>query len=121
MPLYLNRIILFTPDVNLLKNFYQQHFGLQIVEETAGEWAVLKAGNCELALHKIGAGFETVETNITNTKLVFETDEDLMALREKLLMEGVALGEVKSFDGYPNLFCDGNDPEGNVFQLTGNR
>jgi len=118
----LSRIILFAQDVDLLKNFYQQHFHLQVIEETAGEWAVLKTGSAELALHKIGAGYEPIDPKdkpLTSTKLVFETNENLHALREKLLSAQAAIGDVKSFSGYPHLFCDGADPEGNVFQLMG--
>jgi catechol-2,3-dioxygenase len=113
----LKRIILFVQDIKLLKNFYLHHFGLPVIEEVAGEWVVLKAGPCELALHTIGAGYEHVKTNITNTKLVFETTEDIDLLREKLLLVGVPIGEIKTFQGNPSLFCDGTDPEGNVFQL----
>lgn len=118
----LSRVILFAQDVELLKNFYQQHFHLQITEETIGKWVVLKTGSAELALHKIGPDFEPIDPKnkpLTSTKLVFETTEDLHALREKLLGANVAIGEVKSFAGYPYLFCDGTDPEGNVFQLMG--
>jgi len=118
----LSRIILFAHDVSLLKNFYHQHFHLQITEETSGEWVVFKTGSAELALHKIGPGQEPVDPKnkpLTSTKLVFETTGNLHALREKMLSANVAIGEVKSFPGYPYLFCDGNDPEGNVFQLMG--
>jgi len=118
----LSRIILFAQDVDVLKNFYQQHFHLQITEETAGEWVVFKTGSAELALHKIGPGSTPVDPKnkpLSSTKLVFETNENLYALSEKLLSAHVAVGEVKSFAGYPYLFCDGTDPEGNVFQLMG--
>lgn len=117
MNLSLIRIILFVQDIELLKNFYLHHFGLPVIEEVAGEWIVLKTGPCQLALHTIGAGYEHVETNITNTKLVFETTEDIHLLREKLLLAGVPIGKVKTFEGNPSLFCDGTDPEGNVFQF----
>ncbi|MFZ6000295.1 MAG: VOC family protein, partial [Bacteroidota bacterium] len=53
----------------------------------------------------------------SNTKLVFLISHDLPLFRRKLAENGVEIGEVKSFDGINSLFCDGEDPEGNVFQI----
>ena len=50
----LTRIILYVQDVDRLSAFYRDLFGLAVIEEIAGEWAVLKAGACELALHRVG-------------------------------------------------------------------
>lgn len=54
MPPSLNRVILYVQDVERLTDFYEALFGLACVEHIAGEWAVLKAGACELALHRVG-------------------------------------------------------------------
>lgn len=54
----------------------------------------------------------------SNTKLVFEIKEELTSLRQELINKGVALREIKSFPGFDYLLCDGEDPEGNVFQLA---
>jgi len=121
MNLSLNKIILFVQNVELLKLFYQKNFHFDLLEEIKDEWVVLKSGNCELALHKSGVTPEknndtSSETN--NVKLVFETTTDLSALREELIRNNVQMNELKSFDGFPYLFCDGKDAEGNVFQLT---
>lgn len=120
MSISLNRVILFVQDVAGLKKFYQHHFHFEPVEEIANEWAVLKAGNCEIALHKTGAGYEADDQPTgenSNVKLVFETTADLHQLRAQLVQDGVAMKEIKSFSGIDYLFCDGADIEGNVFQL----
>ena len=50
----LTRIILYVQDVERLAAFYRDALGLAVVEAIAGEWAVLKAGACEIALHRGG-------------------------------------------------------------------
>ena len=122
MHIALNRVILFVQHVSALTEFYQTHFGFQLTEEIKGEWAVLKTGNCELALHKAGVAYGTNNNNPpgenNNVKLVFETDADLHQLREKLIDGNVAMKEIKFFKAFPFLFCDGADIEGNIFQLV---
>jgi hypothetical protein len=54
----------------------------------------------------------------SNTKIVFEVAEGLPALRESLLQKGVLLHDIKSFEPSLSLYCDGEDIEGNVFQLA---
>src|SRR6266568_4796716 len=48
MNVSLNRIILYVQDVGRLADFYRDAFGLPIIEEIKGEWAVLEAGCCEI-------------------------------------------------------------------------
>lgn len=120
MPLHLQRIILFGKEIGLLKGFYQQFFGATVIEEIPGEWIVLNTGQMELALHKAGAAWLDGDKPFraeSNTKIVFNVTEDLHQLREKWAAAGVNIREVISFPGFPALFCDGEDPEGNVFQL----
>ncbi|MBK0378417.1 VOC family protein [Mucilaginibacter segetis] len=112
--LILSRIILFVHNVDKLTSFYTANFGLAVTEEIKGEWVVLNAGSLEIALHKAGNAYETGTEN--NTKLVFLTDA-LEQVRNNLLSNGAQMREVKSFEGINSLFCDGEDPEGNVFQL----
>lgn len=118
----LTRIILFAQDVSLLKNFYITHFKFELLQQIQNEWVVLKAGAIEMAFHKIGNDYETEEGKPfkaeSNTKLVFEIKEDLTSLWQELINKGVALREIKSFPGFDYLLCDGEDPEGNVFQLA---
>jgi catechol-2,3-dioxygenase len=121
MKLQLESIIIFVQDIDHLKSFYEGILGLEVVEEYPSQWLLLKAGNCHIGLHKIGAAYLD-ENQVpfkfdNNTKIVFETAEDIHALREQLLNQQVQLKEVTTFDGYDYWLCDGEDPEGNVFQL----
>jgi len=115
------RIILYGLQIDKLKNFYIDHFNLELVEEIKDEWVVLKSGQVEIAFHKIGRSYiphneEGFRVN-SNTKIVFRIDQDLATFKQELLDKGVALKNTKSFKGINSLFCDGQDPEGNVFQL----
>lgn len=117
----LYRIILYGLQIDKLKNFYLDNFQLLLIEEVKNEWVVLKAGQFEIALHKIGkeyiAGNTEAFTAATNAKLVFSVQGDLKTFRQKLIENGVVMKEIKSFTGTQSLFCDGKDMEGNVFQL----
>lgn len=121
MKLTLNRIILFVNNVDKLKKFYVDCLNLELIEEIASEWVVLKAGACEIGLHRVGEEYRVSEDEDfkvdSNAKLVFEIDEDIVKTRENLLRKGVHLLELKTFDGFDFWLCDGEDPEGNVFQL----
>lgn len=121
MKLKLTSIIIFVQSIEVLRDFYVGILALEIIEEYGNNWLLLKAGECQIGLHKIGEQY--LEENQeafkfdNNTKIVFEVDEDLYVLREQLIAQQVTLGEVKTFDNYDYFLCDGEDPEGNVFQL----
>lgn len=121
MKLNFDSIIMFVEDVEKLKLFYVDILKLEIVEELPSEWLLLKAGNSNIGLHKIGKEYlDNSEGELkfhSNTKIVFETGEDIHQLREQLLNKGVKLKEIKTFDNYRYWLCDGEDPEGNIFQL----
>ncbi|WP_042337416.1 VOC family protein [Paraburkholderia ferrariae] len=116
----LSRLILYVHDVSLLKSFYQTHFGFPAVEEIEGEWAVLDVGGVELALHRVGEAYRSATPRgpHSNAKLVFSIDTGLEALCRSLSSAGVSMREPKRYEGFPYLLCDGEDPEGNVFQLS---
>jgi catechol 2,3-dioxygenase-like lactoylglutathione lyase family enzyme len=118
----LGRIILYVHDVEMLKAFYRDAFGLPVVEEIPDEWAVFAAGACELALHRVGVKYRTAGAPApgenSNAKLVLSVDEDLAALRDTLCARGIPLGEIRAYPGFTGPICDGTDPEGNVFQLA---
>nr|WP_153076609.1 VOC family protein [Paraburkholderia bonniea] len=120
MPVVMSRLLLYVRDVALLKSFYQTHFGFPLSEESENEWAVLKAGAIELALHRVGEPWRErpVHTSTSNAKIVFSLDSGLTELREKLVRAGVRMRDVKRYEGFAQLLCDGEDPEGNVFQLS---
>lgn len=114
-----DRLILFGDDIQGLKLFYQSCFNFALVEEVEGEWVVLHAGSIEIAFHRIGEAYRNEKSLKfeSNTKLVFGIDQDIAGFRTMLLAKGVAMGEIKSFEGVGFLHCDGTDMEGNVFQL----
>lgn len=111
-------IILFVFDIEKEKNFYRENFGLDIVEDSPG-WVVLKAGAIELGLHQIPAeyGPYTPSEEETNVKLVFDIQEDIHKAQQAFIEKQISIGDIKTWEGYPYLVCDGKDPEGNVFQI----
>ena len=121
MKVKVDSIMLFVQNIDNLKAFYVTMLGLEIVEETSPSWLLLNAGTCNIGLHKIGA--EYIEENQeeytfdNNTKIVFEIEGDIHIYRKELLSKGIKLNDVMSWDNYPYLLCDGEDPEGNIFQL----
>jgi catechol-2,3-dioxygenase len=121
MKLSIDTIIIFVQNVDKLKSFYVDILQLQIVEAFQSDWLLLKAGDCKIGLHKIGN--QHLDDNSSafkfdnNTKIVFEIDIDINLLREQLLNQHIQMQEVKTFDNYGYWLCDGEDPEGNVFQL----
>jgi predicted enzyme related to lactoylglutathione lyase len=121
MPLFMSKLILYVRDVARLKSFYQTHFDLAVVEEIENEWVVFNAGGVELALHLVGKPWRDQPRQSgaqSNAKIVFSVHSGLRELRERLVKAGVAMRELKRFEGFPMLMCDGEDPEGNVFQLS---
>lgn len=121
MQIKLGQVILFSADVSRLVKFYQEFFGLSVIGEINPEWTVMNAGLVEIAFHRIGEQYlETMTEDFkadSNVKFVFEVDTDLIAFRKSLLDKNVDLGEIKQFPGADYIVCDGQDPEGNVFQL----
>ncbi|MBD5655967.1 MAG: VOC family protein [Candidatus Eremiobacteraeota bacterium] len=119
---FLTRIILYARDVRSLAEFYRDMLGLSVVGEITEDWAVLGAGHCELALHRAGVGYRGSDSDSSsrnsNAKLVFVVHDEMVALRAKLIANGVAMREIKTYVGFTGPLCDGTDPEGNVFQLA---
>jgi catechol 2,3-dioxygenase-like lactoylglutathione lyase family enzyme len=116
--------ILFAKDVARMRAFYEKVLGLRVVDATpAGDWVRLDAGGTGLALHAIP---QPVADRIvvedppraregTPVKLAFHAD-DPEAERARLVAQGVTMREPTRFGEV--VFCDGIDPEGNVFQIT---
>ncbi len=117
----LGRIIIFGHLVDKLKAFYIENFNFSIIEEIKDQWIVLNAGQIEIAIHKIGPRYEPEDGKEfrveSNTKLVLYIKGDLTGFRQRLIDKGVVIGDIKSFEGINSLFCDGEDPEGNIFQI----
>jgi predicted enzyme related to lactoylglutathione lyase len=117
----LDTIILYVQNVDRLKSFYTNIFNLKIVEEYESTWALLDIGNSMLGLHKIGDKYlnpsESPFKFDNNTKIVFEINENINEIRDHFINQSVIMREIKTFDNYDYWLCDGEDPEGNVFQL----
>ena len=112
---------MYVQDVGLLTRFYRDILGLPIVQEIADEWVVFRPGSCELALHRVGRPYRVADASSwkveTNVKLVLVVTRDIVELRAELVTKGVPMREIKSYPGFAGPLCDGEDPEGNVFQL----
>lgn len=121
MTVHLDTIILYVQDVDRLKSFYQDVFDMQLIEEDPSVWALLKAGEAKLGLHKIGKQYWDESKSSfkfeSNCKIVFGINEDIHEVRSRMLGQQVEMREIKTFENYDYWLCDGVDPEGNVFQL----
>ncbi|WP_342648539.1 hypothetical protein [Mucilaginibacter sp. CSA2-8R] len=114
-------IILYARDVEKLKLFYMCAFGFRVIEEQADAWVLLDAGHAQLGLHRMGQDYQIrlqpVDQTHNNVKLVFETEQDINEMRAVLISYDAVMRKIITFDGYDYWFCDGEDPEGNLFQL----
>jgi catechol 2,3-dioxygenase-like lactoylglutathione lyase family enzyme len=123
--LVLGRVMLYAKDLKRMVAFYRDVLGFQIVPSRydPNEFVVLDAGNAQLCLHQIP---EVIARNIdisdppeprskVPVKIMFVI-EDVEGTRERLIARGVQMGSLQSFP--PLVYSDGNDPEGNIFQIT---
>ncbi len=118
----LNRAILFVQDMDSMTAFYEGQLGL-VVQSRSENWTLLGDSGYELALHLIPEEYRekrsasTSEVNArthSQTKLCFFT-EDAVKCRDKLVTQGIPMKGPVYLDDI--VYCDGVDPEGNVFQL----
>lgn len=107
----INRIILFVKNPKALAELYSKKLGLK-VRETAedGKWIDLDAGGIRIGLHAGGKAKKS-----STSKIVFFS-KDVEATRKKLMAAGLKLSVVREFGRL--RFCDGKDPEGNLFQIS---
>lgn len=121
MKLALDTIVLYVQNVDRLRKFYTDVLGLEIIEDDKAVWVLLRAGNACVGLHKIGEQYLSEISEgykfDNNTKIVFKIEQDIYDIRQLLIDKNVLMREVKNYDNYDYLLCDGEDPEGNVFQL----
>jgi catechol 2,3-dioxygenase-like lactoylglutathione lyase family enzyme len=110
--------IVFVDDVARMQAFYQGTLGLPVITAEPG-WVQLDAGGVIFALHAIRPGSRLPdpppERVASPIKLCFHVD-DVEATRAALVAAGVSMRDVHRYGGV--AFCDGIDPEGNVFQIT---
>lgn len=113
----LAQLILFTGDVARLRDFYVGALGLTVLEDSPG-WIRLDAGGVVLALHALPGepvGAASAPREDVYWKPCFRVD-DVDAMRARLVAVGVPMREVHRFG--ETTFCDGVDPDGNIFQIT---
>lgn len=113
----LAQLILFTGDVARLRAFYEHALGLTVIEDAPG-WVRLDAGGVVVALHALSGEppvTKPVPRDDSYWKPCFHAD-DVPAAREALAAAGATMRQVVVFDSV--MFCDGLDPDGNVFQIT---
>lgn len=110
--------ILFVDDVPRMQAFYAGMLGLAVLSAEPG-WVQLDAGGVVFALHAIRPGPARAEPPPervdAHTKLCFHVD-DVDATRAAFVAAGVRMRDAHRYGGV--VFCDGIDPEGNVFQIT---
>jgi predicted enzyme related to lactoylglutathione lyase len=112
----LGQVILFCADVDKLRAFYEGAFALRAVEDEPG-WVRFDAGGTYFALHALRGepADPAVERVDTYIKYTFHVD-DVAAMRAKLVTLGAKMRDPKTWSD--RTFCDGIDPEGNVFQIA---
>lgn len=83
--------------IELLKSFYHTYFDLPVAEEIENEWVVLKAGEVEIALHRVGEPYrdKPQQASTSNAKIVFSVSSGLPELRERLVSAGVRMRNLK--------------------------
>jgi catechol 2,3-dioxygenase-like lactoylglutathione lyase family enzyme len=110
MTMQLRRIILFTPHLEEMTDFYSNVLGLEVTNREDG-WVDFAVGPCFLALH---AGSSKLGNR--PPKLAFYAS-DVSRTRAALLKKGLAkAGPVKSTGSFD--MCDCKDPDGNAFQIS---
>jgi catechol 2,3-dioxygenase-like lactoylglutathione lyase family enzyme len=103
------RVILFTPNIDAMSNFYAEVLGLPRVTNEKG-WREFAAGGALIALHSGPSS-----PGRKGPKIVFYA-KDVAALREKLVARGARFGKVRQGEVF--CLCDGKDPDGNPIQLS---
>ena len=110
MRLEMRRVILFTPNLGIMADFYRTVIGLELATSEDG-WREFKAGSCNIALHHGAASIGN-----RPPKLVFYAS-DVAAARAMLVKRGAnGMGKVLSAENFD--MCNGKDPDGNPFQIS---
>ena len=103
--LKVKRVILFARDLEALTSFYRDVMGFEVRDGSP------KQGWVDLGLIALHRG----SSRRGSTKLSFWTP-DVKKTRDELVKRGATLGKVKDFGDL--VLCDGEDPEGNLVQLS---
>lgn len=110
----LNRIMLYTRDVDATARFYEQHFGFIRMDDPGDRITELRhpQGGAILMLHKTGKAQKMGQVLV---KLVFDV-EDVSAHAARCTSDGLAFGPIHQADGY--AFANAKDPDGNSISVS---
>lgn len=118
------RVILFVKDMEAMLAFYEGVLGLKRMEapDSSDGFVSLDAGGAQLSLHQIpqryAGNIEIADPPApregTPVKVAFRVDK-LSEFRKALVSHGVRVFEIQKSDS--GQYCDGVDPEGNIFQV----
>lgn len=122
----LGQVMVFAKDLERMRRFYGDGVGLAVETEADG-WIRFAAGGAFFALHAIPADIARTitianppdERSDTAIKFTFHVD-DVDAARARLIQHGARMREPRRWSSgtAERVFCDGIDPEGNVFQIA---
>jgi predicted enzyme related to lactoylglutathione lyase len=116
--------VLFTVNLDALATFYERVVDLSRVQSHV-DHIILSRGGFRLTVHRIP---EHIAAGITISsppriresaavKLVFAVADIGSARRHAAELGGLVYGEDREWRSGSTLYCDGYDPDGNVFQL----
>ena len=116
----LNRVIIFVGDVQKCARFYSDIFGFKPLasDHASTDWIELDTGGCRLAFHKARGPDGPIDSptgSPMNPHKICFFAEDVEAARAAVVAHGAVMGDVRKFGSL--VLCDGQDPEGHVFQL----
>jgi len=115
----LNSIIIFVGNVNKCADFYRDTFGFTALPSEDADWIELDTGGCRLAFHKAHGSKGRIDSPtggpMNPHKIVFYA-ENVEATRDAIVARGAKMGEIRKFGSL--AYCDGQDPEGHVFQIS---
>jgi len=107
MSLTLKRITFFVENLPASTSYYSDALGMKGADIRTGWSAYKVSGKFEIAFHR-GKG--------RKPRLQFITDEDLVAVRERMNNAGAKLGPITEVSG--NMYkCRGKDPEKNTIEI----
>jgi catechol 2,3-dioxygenase-like lactoylglutathione lyase family enzyme len=112
------QVIVFVKDLPTMQAFYRDVLGLAPIDEDP-QFARYDAGAAVVALHplppEIAGNDPFARREDSWIKVTFHAD-DVDAERARLVAAGVTMDEIHRWGAI--AYCDGVDPEGNVFQIS---
>ena len=110
----LNRIVLYTRDVDATALFYGRHFGFCRMDDPGDRITELRhpQGGAILMLHKAGKAQRMGQVLV---KLVFDV-EDIAAFVAQRSADGLTFGPIHDGGGYH--YANAKDPDGNSLSIS---